>query len=254
MKNQIFNDDKCLNIQTLISHKIIFDKNTDRKKRRIEQIQKRKKYLNETDSLKAEKSTFNSTQTPTKLEDFNFTFQSFIKKNYEQDTNNSNHISDANNIIEVNQFSINTLLENNENEYVNLMNEDKEINISDIDCNINELNNDDNNNKIIFDTSSKEYAKNFCSSNLKSFIQLNNNLIAHNKNKKNTPSYLLALCPDSLKNNKKSSSNYMVNETIKEENEIEVLTKENNNNEKKCIKVKKNKNLLQKVEIVLRTY
>ena len=244
MKKQIFNNDKYLNIQTLISNKLIFDKNSDRKKRRIEQIQKRKKYLNETDSLKAEKSTFNSTQTPTKLEDFNFTFQSFIKKNYEQDTNNSNHISDANNIIEVNQFSINTLLENNENEYVNLMNEDKEINISDIDCNINELNNDDNNNKIIIDTSSKEYAKNFCSSNLKSFIQLNNNLIAHNKNKKNTPSYLLALCPDSLKNNKKSSSNYMVNETIKEENEIEVLTKENNNNEKKCIKVKKNKDLL----------
>ena len=163
MKKQIFNNDKYLNIQTLISNKLIFDKNSDRKKRRIEQIQKRKKYLNETDSLKAEKSTFNSTQTPTKLEDFNFTFQSFIKKNYEQDTNNSNHISDANNIIEVNQFSINTLLENNENEYVNLMNEDKEINISDIDCNINELNNDDNNNKIIIDTSSKEYAKNFCS-------------------------------------------------------------------------------------------
>ena len=80
MKNQIFNDDKCLNIQTLISHKIIFDKNTDRKKRRIEQIQKRKKYLNETDSLKAEKSTFNSTQTPTKIEDFGYNFQSYIKK------------------------------------------------------------------------------------------------------------------------------------------------------------------------------
>ena len=242
MKKQIFNNDKYLNIQTLISNKLIFDKNSDRKKRRIEQIQKRKKYLNETDSLKAEKSTFNSTQTPTKIEDFNYNFQSYIKKNYEE--SNNNNINDVNNIIEVNQFSINPFLENTEKENENLINEDKEINISDIDCNINEENNDNNNNKGIINPSSKEYAKNFCSSNLKSFIQLNNNLIAHNKNKKNTPSYLLALCPDSLKNNKKSSSNYMVNETIKEENEIEVLTKENNNNEKKCIKVKKNKDLL----------
>ena len=242
MKNQIFNDDKCLNIQTLISHKIIFDKNTDRKKRRIEQIQKRKKYLNETDSLKAEKSTFNSTQTPTKIEDFGYNFQSYIKKNYEE--SNNNNINDVNNIIEVNQFSINPFLENTEKENENLINEDKEINISDIDCNINEENNDNNNSKGIINPSSKEYAKNFCSSNLKSFIQLNNNLIAKNQNKKNTFSYLLALYPDSLKIKKKNSSNYIVNETIKEENENELLTKENNNNnDKKCIKVKKNKDL-----------
>ena len=242
MKNQIFNDDKCLNIQTLISHKIIFDKNTDRKKRRIEQIQKRKKYLNETDSLKAEKSTFNSTQTPTKIEDFGYNFQSYIKKNYEE--SNNNNINDVNNIIEVNQFSINPFLENTEKENENLINEDKEINISDIDCNINEENNDNNNSKGIINPSSKEYAKNFCSSNLKSFIQLNNNLIAKNQNKKNTFSYLLALYPDSLKIKKKNSSNYIVNETIKEENENELFTKENNNNiDKKFIKVEKNKDL-----------
>ena len=79
MKN--FYGEKFINIQNIISTKLIFDKNTDRKKRRIEQIQKRQKYLNETDSLKAEKSTFNSTQTPTKIDELNFTLQSFLKKN-----------------------------------------------------------------------------------------------------------------------------------------------------------------------------
>ena len=222
--------EKFINIQNLLSTKLIFDKNTDRKKRRIEQIQKRQKYLNETDSLKAEKSTFNSTQTPTKLDELNFTLQSFLKKN--QELNNNFNIE--NNCINNNILSLNLFYEKENEEEIC---EEKELNISDINCNIYDLNNEESIkfNNIINDISSSEYAKNFCSSKLKSFIQLNNNLIAKNKIKKNSPSYLLALFPEMLKNKKISSSNYTVNEIIKEENEIENLTKENNEKSIKLI-------------------
>ena len=76
---------------------LIFDGEYLNGKRRIEQIQKRQKYLNETDSLKAEKSTFNSTQTPTKIDELNFTLQSFLKKN--QDLNNNSNIENNYNHI-----------------------------------------------------------------------------------------------------------------------------------------------------------
>ncbi len=224
--------EKFINIQNLLSTKLIFDKNTDRKKRRIEQIQKRQKYLNETDSLKAEKSTFNSTQTPTKIDELNFTLQSFLKKN--QDLNNNSNIE--NNYINKNLLSLNLFYEKeieNEEQFF----EEKEVNISNINCNINELNNEESIkfNNLINDISSSEYAKKFCSSKLKSFIQLNNNLIAKNKIKNNSPSYLLALFPEILKNKNFISSNYTVNEIIKEENEIENLTKENNEKSIKLI-------------------
>ncbi len=224
--------EKFINIQNLLSTKLIFDKNTDRKKRRIEQIQKRQKYLNETDSLKAEKSTFNSTQTPTKIDELNFTLQSFLKKN--QDLNNNSNIE--NNYINNNLLSLNLFYEKeieNEEQFF----EEKEVNISNINCNINELNNEESIkfNNLINDISSSEYAKKFCSSKLKSFIQLNNNLIAKNKIKNNSPSYLLALFPEILKNKNFISSNYTVNEIIKEENEIENLTKENNEKSIKLI-------------------
>ena len=245
MKN--FYGEKFINIQNIISTKLIFDKNTDRKKRRIEQIQKRQKYLNETDSLKAEKSTFNSTQTPTKIDELNFTLQSFLKKNQKLNYNfnlENNNIN--NNILSLNLF--------NENEKENEDNcfEEKEINISDINCNINDLNNEESIkfNNIINNISSSEYAKKFCSSKIKSFIQFNNNLIAKNKIKKSSPSYLLALFPEILKNKKISSSNYTVNDIIKEENEIENLTKENNEKSIKLINQNlntENKNFEKKI-------
>jgi hypothetical protein len=62
-------EDYTLNINSAISKKVIFEMNSERAKKRMLQMKKRKEMLNETDSLKYEKSTFSSTVTPLQNED-----------------------------------------------------------------------------------------------------------------------------------------------------------------------------------------
>ena len=58
MKNQIIYEDKYLNIKNNFLSKLSFDKNLDRKKKKNWTILRRKKHLNETDSLKKKKKVF----------------------------------------------------------------------------------------------------------------------------------------------------------------------------------------------------
>ncbi len=221
--------DYSVNINPAFSKKVIFDMNSERAKKRMAQMQKRKEYLNETDSLKYEKSTFSSTATPHQVEESTPT--QFSNMNNIQ--NNELNYFNQNEQIILNPFSI------DENEKSENDNSDVEVNVSDLDCNI-EIDNNNNNEienlKAFTDISSKEYAKNFCHSSSKSFVHLNNNLVARAaaQNEKNTPSYLLALCPEILRKNVNNkdiiSENYAVDDAINEENEIETPNKSKNIN------------------------
>ena len=220
--------DYSVNINPAFSKKVIFDMNSERAKKRMAQMQKRKEYLNETDSLKYEKSTFSSTATPHQVEETTPTQFSNIN-NFQ---NNELNFINQNEQIILNPFSI------DENEKSENDNSDVEVNVSDLDCNIeiDNNNNDIDNLKAFTDISSKEYAKNFCHSSSKSFVHLNNNLVARAaaQNEKNTPSYLLALCPEILRKNVNNkdiiSENYAVDDAINEENEIETPNKSKNIN------------------------
>ncbi len=90
------------------------------------------------------KSTFNTTQTQTKIEDFNF-----FKTNYDIYFNLTYSLNNEENIKKWNKsYFIKSIFgkwKYNKNEF----NEDKQIDISDIDFNINELSN--NNNDLIND-------------------------------------------------------------------------------------------------------
>ena len=211
------------NINKVLSKKVIFDMNSERAKKRMAQMQKRKEYLNETDSIKIEKSTFSTNNSPNQIEETTPTQLSNFNNNKSNEIINNNQ----NDQIFLNPFSFE---EKSENE-----NSDVEVNISDLDCKVDETIKEDEDLKIITNTSSSEYAKSFCHSSSKSFIHLNNNLVARAaaQNDKNTPSYILALCPEILKksiNNKEIiSENYAVDNAINEENEIETPNKSNNN-------------------------
>ena len=223
-------DEEHNNTNMILSKKLIFDMNSERTKKRMEQMKRIKKNLNENDTPKDEKSTFNSTQNPNEdLNKNNYHKRNrkinLEKKRIHEILNNSNNTNKSSNIIipfknsvELNEFS-----------------DDIEINVSDLDCNIDNLNQNDINDhmKCYSNPSSSEYAKNFCSSNAKSFILLNNNLIAKaaTEKEKNTNSYLLALYPDlmSSKNKEKNFDNYYVDDVIKEEIENENPLKQDNN-------------------------
>ena len=210
------------NINKVLSKKVIFDMNSERTKKRMAQMQKRKEYLNETDSIKIEKSTFSTNNSPNQIEETSPTQLSNLNNNKSNEIINNNQ----NDQIFLNPFSFE---EKSENE-----NSDVEVNISDLDCKVDETIKEDEDLKIITNISSSEYAKSFCHSSSKSFIHLNNNLVARAaaQNDKNTPSYILALCPEILKksiNNKEIiSENYAVDNAINEENEIETPNKSNN--------------------------
>ena len=211
--------------------------NSERTKKRMAQMQRIKNNINENDTPKEDKSTFNSTQCPN--EDNNIISLQLNKKlrldknkfnDFDFLNNNSNNISNNSN------SNVHSLLnpflnseDLTENESSNI-----EINVSDLDCEIHEYEN--NSYKNLSDISSREFAKNYLSSNSKSFIHLNNNLIAKaaTKNEKNTNSYLLALCPElKTKNKEKNLDNYYVDDVIKEEIEIDnynnVFNNSNNN-------------------------
>jgi len=227
-----------LNINQAISKKVIFDMNSERAKKRLAQMQKRKEYLNETDSIKNDKSTISLNETSIQIEESTPT--QFSNKNNQ---NNSYNNKNINNIL-LNPFSFDET-EKSENEISNI-----ELNVSDLDCNI-EIDENDNKLNELNNVSSSEYAKNFCSSTSKSFVHLNNNLVARAaaQNEKNTTSYLLALCPEILKKNNNNKDfiyeNYAVNDAINEENEIETPNKGNHtflngSNYKKKYNFKKN--------------
>ena len=223
-------DEEYNNVNILLSKKLIFDMNSERTKKRMEQMKRIKQNLNENDTQKDEKSTFNSTQNPNEdLNKNNYQKRNkkinLEKKRIHEILNNSNNTNKSSNIIipfknsvELNEFS-----------------DDIEINVSDLDCNIDNLNQNNINDhmKCYSNPSSSEYAKNFCSSNAKSFILLNNNLIAKaaTEKEKNTNSYLLALYPElmSSKNKEKNFDNYYVDDVIKEEIENENPLKQDNN-------------------------
>ena len=210
---------------------------TDRNQKRIEQMQRKKESLFDNSSQNLEKKKMDIENNLKKEEDIintssnildsksqiNFSLLSFDK---EYDDEIIEEESKKNNEVNINEleFNINNPInfenENNENEV--------EVNISNLDY---EIDNDNNNlNEIEINPSSNEYAKKFLSSNTKSFISFNNNLISRVsiQNKKNTPSYIYALCPDLLNqniNNKEIiSKNYAVNDIIKEESESDLRT------------------------------
>jgi hypothetical protein len=206
-------EDYTLNINSAISKKVIFEMNSERAKKRMLQMKKRKEMLNETDSLKYEKSTFSSTVTPLQNED----------------SQNKNINYQNNEIINKNEkIILNPFLENEKSENEN---SEIEVNISDLECNIEIEKNEEKKNNNIIDISSSEYAKNYCHSYCKSFIHLNNNLVAKAalQKEKNTPSYILALCPEILRKNINNKEiiceNYAVDDAINEENEIETPNK-----------------------------
>ena len=226
-------NDNEFNINSLLTKKLFFEMNSERTKKRMAQMQRIKNTINENDSPKEDKSTFNSTQSPTN-EDYNLNHQSNRKN---QNNNKNSKIENYNNVFNNNVDNnnidnlINPFINNDE---INENKEDVEINISDLDCNIDDLNEYENSyNKNLIKNSKNDYGKTFYSLNSKSFIHLNNNLIAKaaTKNDKNTNSYLMALCPELIinKNKEKNVDNYYVDDVIKEENEIEIPLKYENN-------------------------
>ena len=237
-------NDNEYNINSLITKKLFFEMNSERTKKRMAQMKRIKNTINENDTPKEDKSTFNSTQSPTN-EEYTLNHQSNRKN---QNNNKNIEIDNFNNIFNNSNNNVNNNNNNDNlfnpfinNDEINENKEDVEINISDLDCNINDLNeNESLNNNNLNNNSNNEYAKIFYSSNSKSFIHLNNNLIAKaaTKNEKNTNSYLLALCPELIlnKNKEKNLDNYYVDDIIKEENEIEV--KYENNTIENNIKLK----------------
>ena len=212
--------------------------NSDRNHKRIEQMQRKKESLYENDSqniennnnmdleknLKKEEDIINiSSNILDSKSQINFSLLSFDKE-YDDEIKEeeSKKNNDETNINEL-EYNINNPIsfenENNEN--------DVEVNISNLDC---EIDCENNISEIEINPSSNEYAKKYLSSNTKSFISFNNNLISRVtiQNKKNTPSYIYALCPDLLNNNINNkeiiSKNYAVNDIIKEESESDLRT------------------------------
>ena len=213
-------NDNEFNINSLLTKKLFFEMNSERTKKRMAQMQRIKNTINENDSPKEDKSTFNSTQSPTN-EDYNLNHQSNRKN---QNNNKNSKIENYNNVFNNNVDNnnidnlINPFINNDE---INENKEDVEINISDLDCNIDDLNEYENSyNKNLIKNSKNDYGKTFYSLNSKSFIHLNNNLVAKaaTKNDKNTNSYLMALCPELIinKNKEKNVNNYYVDDVIKE--------------------------------------
>lgn len=228
--------------------------NSNRTLKRLEQMQRRKDSLFETDSLKLNKNLFESENNITKQiflsiknlsgnildkhfystsDNHNYNLLSFDKlndneiKEEESEKNNDDKISELD--FDINYDNVNNGINNKIINNEEIENDDVEVNISDLDCEIDCENN--NNEETEIDTSSNEYAKNFLCSNSKSFIPFNNNLIARAaaQKEKNTPSYIFALCPElfnkdkNLNNKDIISENYAVKDAIKEENENEII-------------------------------
>ena len=158
-----------------------------------------------------------------------------------------NNINDTNELININKTDGN---EKNENENSVIIHEDDicninyndgdndeenvELNISNLEIDINQINNDDNcgqneDETAMSGSNSNEFAKKYLSSKSKSFIKFNNNLKGRvaAQSSKNSPSYILALCPELLENPDKKNAiknNYAVTDAISEEMESDTFT------------------------------
>ena len=173
------------------------------------------------------------------LNNFNF-FNIIVNDCDENITKNDNdiEIKDVENIqntsviINENYNENNITVENNENK--NNEEENVELNISNLEIDINQINNDNNyiqneDELVMSGANSNEFAKRYLSSKSKSFIKFNNNLTARvaAHSLKNSPSYMLALCPELLDVFDKKNlirDNYAVTDVISEEMDSETFT------------------------------
>ena len=173
------------------------------------------------------------------LNNFNF-FNILVNDCDENITKNDNdiEIKDVENIqntsviINENYNENNITVENNENK--NNEEENVELNISNLEIDINQINNDNNyiqneDELVMSGANSNEFAKRYLSSKSKSFIKFNNNLTARvaAHSLKNSPSYMLALCPELLDVFDKKNlirDNYAVTDVISEEMDSETFT------------------------------
>ena len=119
------------------------------------------------------------------------------------------------------------IIDNNEEDNI-------ELNISNLEIDINQIDNDSNyiqneDELAMSGVNSNEFANKYLSLKSKSFIKLNNNLTARvaAHSLKNSPSYMLDLCPKLLDNFDKKNvirDNYAVTDAISEEMESETFT------------------------------
>ena len=264
--------DNEIKFNSIFSKKTVYDMNSDRVKKRMAQMQKRRACL--ADTISPDNSKKNLNNVPLINDDLSQKPKEEIEKklnlnedlllspstltNSNSNYTNNNLDNNKNSKIETNVFyPIDTpttgIIESKEDDDIEVNisdlndisleynddNNDKDNNLENI-LNSQIINNDDNNevnkqNKIN-EMNSNEFAIQFLSSNNKSFIHFNNNLVARAaaQKDKNTPSYILALCPELIykssneKNKEIIQENYAVKDIIKEEDEspIKIIKKE----------------------------
>ena len=190
-------------VEINIDKKSFFDMNTERNRKRIFQMQKRKAQLNDTDSPPIADT---AQTTPHRIEELTTPFNEglpLLEPTKQKQCESNLNVENEN---------------NNES--------DIELNVSNLDCSV-EIHDEDNSNANLI--------KQNLSSSSKSFIPLNNNLIAKAaaNNEKSTSSYMLALCPELFSRSSmpcygstgNRTSNYEVDDIIKEENEVDSTAK-----------------------------
>lgn len=193
-------------IEIAIDKKSFFDMNTERNRKRIFQMQKRKAQLKDTDSPPIADT---AQTTPHRIEELTTPFNEGLPL---AETTKQNQ----------NDQNLNIENENNNES-------DIELNVSNLDCSV-EIHDEDNSNN-----QNVNVIKQNLGSSSKSFIHLNNNLIAKAaaNSEKSTSSYMLALCPELFSRSSvpcygsqgNRTSNYEVDDIIKEENEVDSTAK-----------------------------
>ena len=234
---------KKIKINTIINSKNDRNNNEKKRNRLSKETIKKNNYI---ENFKVEECDENIEQNKTDLiKNSSLTNQNilpcipfsnpFTSKNKNKNSNNKKENNES--IKENKNKKIKKeILENNIiNDYIENKDEDEDedeedvkLNISNLDVDIEQMNDE-----VIEENNSKnEIQIRNINKNYKSFIQFNNNLsikLAAEKSK-NTPSYLLALCPKLYMGfNKKNKiiDNYAVNDAISEEMESDTLTPKN---------------------------
>ena len=247
-KKSIYQNDS---IEQIAFTKIInedIDENTDiisKNNENTNNININKEVINENLNSK-DFVTENFTNNEDKQDNFMNNFDFF---NIVNDTNNNINKNENENSVEIkdneneeeqnNSVIINEDYNenNNTNENNDNNNDDEEnveLNISNLEIDINQINNDNNfiqneDELVMSGSNSNEFAKKYLSSKSKSFIKFNNNLTARvaANSLKNSPSYMLALCPELLEGFDKKNiirDNYAVTDAISEEMESDTFT------------------------------
>ena len=243
-----------------ISNLILFDISSERAKRRINQIQRRKAGLSETDSLKYETSTVQSSipfneETSVIILGQNATnVVNAINGGAYTITNAVSGVSGVNATVNKHVSASQITEDSNESEI--------HLNVSDLNSSLTTMDNKDNNNEIKsyttrdsnFNSNSSNssnlvYANMNCKANCKSFIHFNNNLrlkasLNTNALKCCTNSYLMALnsqhCCNDSSSDINSSSN--MNTNMKSKKEFQYTVKDVIQEEDKCFNCNNNSN------------